>query len=197
MPRRQANQPAPPKGVQLRAGGLGPGEVLVPTDELAAVLIPAIDKMNAELNYNVYEGCESQSDGAMQIIAERSAKALGTRVDSVPRRLYSIRTAEFKGCAVRIADALLLAVDIKIEETDIVHLPQGMEAAREMVDAYYETIGKRPSKTQKEALAKKIVRFKNGYLYHEKYQAKAEAKAESDRWIEERQEQLGLEEVAA
>ena len=186
-------RPAPPKGKQLRAGGCPPWEVIVPTDELADVLIPAIDKMQEELNYSLYDGCESKSDGAIQIVAERAAKWLGIRVDSIPRRVYSIRTGEFASCTVRHADALLLAADIQIEHTDIVHLPQGRLAAIEMIEAYNAENGIRPRRADIEELARKLVRFKNGYLRHDKYLEKAEAKLESDAWIEERQ----LEMVAA
>jgi len=165
--------------------------VIVPTDELRDVLIPAIDRYNAELNFAAWENEEgAPKTGALQIIAERSAKNLGTRVDSVPRRIHSVRKVEFGATNVTIADALLLAVDIYIEETDIVHLPQGVEAGVRMIEAWNAEHGVRQSKASVKKLAKKMVRFKNGYLRHDKYLAKEEARQESERYFEERREMV-------
>ena len=196
MPRVQQNQPAPPKGVALKAGGCGNHEVVVPTDELAEFLLPAIDRMNAELNFTEYES-DQPKDGAIQIVAERSAKWLGIAVNSIPRRVYSIKAGEFRACTVRHADALLLACDVLIEDTTITHLPHGLPAAIEMIEAYNAENGIRPRRGDVVALARKLVRFKNGYLGHEKYQAQAEAKLESERWLEERAAQREEAELVA
>jgi hypothetical protein len=191
-------QAAPPKGVPLRATGCSPWEVVVPTDELAEVLRPALAKLNHELNFAEWETEQSRL-GATQIVAERCARWLGIRVDSIPRRIYGILNGEFRSCTVRHADAFLLALDINIGDTDIAHLPHGRPAAYEMVEAYHkEVLGVRPRRKDVDELVRKLLRFKTGYLQHEKLLAEAESKLESEQWIAGRiEKQLELEEVAA
>lgn len=149
-----------------RSGGMSGADVCVPTDDLAAALEPLIERLNHELDFSSFNirGGED-AKGALQIIAERSAEALNTNVECVPRRIWSIRNCEQKATNVKIADALLLACDAYIEDYPFIHLPNGENAAMEMIDAWCAENGKRMKKEDKKRLAKSLTHFKEGFLY--------------------------------
>ena len=127
---------------------------LIPAALLADVLEPEIERLNQQLD-------SDQLQGAVDAIASRASTILGdVGPEAVVRRLYSVRHGQSRAVHTEIADAMLLALDIKINDTNLPTLAGTKAGAREMVDVWapeYEGV-------EAERLANTLMHFCKGFL---------------------------------
>lgn len=133
---------------------------VVPTNDLANVIEPLIEKLNNELDGDTFSGRGGQRQGAIQVISDRVAPALGLGPDAVPRRLWSIRARETRTTNAELAGTILIALGTDLEEHDLPVLPGTLTDAREMASVWRRDL--KPA--QRRRWARKLHRFANAYL---------------------------------
>lgn len=133
----------------------------VPSFLLADVLNEQLTRINIELNGHPDDDDDPDGGGAIAAISSRVSRQLGNiTVESVPRRVWSIRRGETVRTSTEMADALLLACDIHIEDTKLPTLPCTTDAALEMANVW----APRLSKLERRRLAKQLYSFSKGFF---------------------------------
>lgn len=130
---------------------------------LADLLQPHIDTLNLELACGD-EKAADRGAGAIDIISGRAAAMLRRTPDAVVRRFAAIRHGETRATTCELADALLDALDLMIEHTDLPTFPGGMVSALEMVDIYHERHPEPLPEFERRRLARQLLRFTLGFL---------------------------------
>lgn len=136
----------------------GHDSYMVPTNELAAILIPVLNAAAAR-----YERSNMQHDmdaGPHAELIFRMSKYLGQDEKSVPRRIYSIRTRETFATGLDIADAFLLCIGKRLDAVDLPVFPANILTARELVKSRFPQMAKK----QREKLAVSLHHFAQGYV---------------------------------
>lgn len=137
---------------------------IVPARLLADTLEPLIAKLNHELGAQEDQNnlnANADQAGAVTAIAARASVILGNvKPEAVPRRLWAIRYGEGWRTSTEIADALLLALDVNIEDTTLPTFPGTMAGSMEMVDTWAPEL----NELEARIVAGKMRRFCEGFL---------------------------------
>ena len=159
--------PVPPG---IPASGLGqPSDgYCFATHDLAEVLEPEIEKLNAELERTAHPNSgnfRQTGFGAVEQIGGYAAARMNLE-HGVARRLYSVRTGEVRAIGSEWAAYFFFAVGKNVDQCETIPvLPGGIKAAREMVDCHFEfNSDEEPDELAKERLARMLHGFTKGYL---------------------------------
>lgn len=157
---------------------------VVPTKLLREELLTHAQKLANEANYSgearntasklkgryEYAGGKGHDDSSLEsdtldgsgwktLLAARAHVFMPeVKPEAMTRRLYSVLKGEFETTHVHIADVLLLACGVHIEDTDIPTLPWAARAARERVDLHCEDFGDQDMPTRALAARKLLKR---------------------------------------
>jgi hypothetical protein len=162
-----------------------PWAFVTPTPLLAPHARRAIRLIEADLARERRPG--EEGNGGISILADRMLKNYRSRegkpvkAEALYRRIYDILHGKTLATRIELADALLLAVDERIEETDLPTLPAGMKAAREMVEVRSQLKGVSWTLPEREERAKSLMDFTAEYLL----QPLPEKWADADEWIKD------------
>lgn len=131
---------------------------MVPTNELADIVIPVLNAMSAR--HERSNTHHNEDAGPHAEILFRLSKYLGIEENSVPRRVYSIRVRETFTTGLDLADSFLLCIGKRLDEVDLPVFPANLETAREMVKSRFP----RMPKKERNKLATSLHRFGHGYV---------------------------------
>jgi hypothetical protein len=117
-------------------------------------------------------GCNGDYNGAVTVVAERAAMIMNTndpegkivQADSVYRRLTSILANESEVTDLGIADAIILACDDLLSQTDLPILSTSTTAAEEMVESYLDVQEVKMTLDERAELAHALDRFCLGFV---------------------------------
>ncbi len=141
------------------------GTYITPTEMLHDVIEPLIGKLDKELNGGRHgETYKEAGEGGLYAMARAAEQYYPHSAGAIVRRLYDIRKKTTLATRVELAEALLMAVNINIEDTELPTLPAGRAAAVEMVEVYYELQGQTINKSDTLALADELTRFTKAFL---------------------------------
>lgn len=161
-----ADQPSRQKGyVPTYKSRQLPGSTysnIVPAHLLAAVLRPAIEKVDRGLAHGF-------NLGARAVIAERAATHLDVKPEAVVRRLYDVLTGKCRQVQAGWADAVLMAVDEE-DNDGILELPVGLPAALDRIEMRCELQGIKLKKRDKREMAKDLVEWSR-LIVHDGFEA--------------------------
>lgn len=160
--KRRAGRPAP-NGIPSHTTGHGRSTTVTSTAMLADFVQPLIDKLQYRLAGADEEEAE-RGAGAIEMIATEAARTLGISADAMIRRFWAIRAGEVRATKSEMADAILMALDVMIEHTELPTFPAAMPAALEMVDLHFERHGETPTAMERHRLAHQLLGFTRGFL---------------------------------
>jgi hypothetical protein len=107
-----------------------------------------------------FSGMGNERDsGALEVLCSRAARIKGVTDDNMLRRLYAIRKGESRATRASVAEALLMALDVAIGDTEIVQVPAGKVAARERIDIWLELRGSEMSERDIEEMVEDLMEF--------------------------------------
>jgi hypothetical protein len=117
-------------------------------------------------------GCNGDFNGAITVVAERAALIMNTnntdgnevQATSVYRRLSAILANESEMTDLGIADAIILACDDNIQQTDLPVLATSTTAAQEMVESHLDVTGERMTLEERQSLIHALDRFCLGFV---------------------------------
>lgn len=160
-------------------GGHAQSSFVTPTSWLARELEPAIKRLDAETGLTKNMENVGGVDRMAQAAARTYLTARGERATatSLIRRIHIIRKHSSITTRIELADALLLAAGIHLEETDLPTLPAGRAAAVEMVNVYNEVRETPMPELETHALAASLLAFATGFVLDPTEQAWREAPA--------------------
>ena len=132
----------------------GTPDFLIPAALLAPYLEEGIERLNQEVDS--LEGL-----GGRTALSARAAAILGdVGEEAVYRRLYAVRNGGCRAVHTEIADAMLLAIDVAIGDTDLPTLAGTKAGAREMIEVWAPEV----EGVEAERLASTMLHFCNGLL---------------------------------
>jgi hypothetical protein len=145
-----------------------PGDrFVVPVGPLADEIMKHMPEMDA-LAGEVHNQSRIINKGGRQYMARRaSTMYVGTggktiSDDHILRKLNDILNKRLCTVRVELADALLLACNVNIEDTDVPTIPAGLVAAADMVDSFADTKGMTLSATERTDLMTSCLDFAKG-----------------------------------
>lgn len=155
---------ATPNGIPASTPGRTGTDFLVATGPLADILQPEIDKLSKTCS--VVGNRRNEEEGGLAIICERASLSLpNTSSEAVIRRMYDIQHGKSRTTSTELADALLMAVDLHIEDQPtLATLPGGKESAREMVMIHFENTGEAFDEIDVLRLSGALLSFARGYV---------------------------------
>ncbi len=141
------------------------GTYITPTEMLHDVIEPLIGEMDKQLNGGRHgEVYRDAGEGGLYAMARAAEPFYPHSSGAIVRRLYDIRKKTTLATRVELAEALLLGVNINIEDTDLPTLPAGRAAAIEMVEVYYDLQGVPINKSDTLAKADELTKFTKAFL---------------------------------
>jgi hypothetical protein len=156
-------------------GGFAQPQQIVPTRLLQDILKPMLDRLEQDLSAERKHELPRATDhgGAFTVVAERAARALAQGTESgespatphsLTRRIYDIYHGIRPRTNLHLAEAFLGAVGEDLNAVPV--FPNGINAAREMVETWYWLRDEQHSTSADviEADARRLVAFTNGFL---------------------------------
>lgn len=126
---------------------------VIPAPMLTAELQPHIDRITHSLD---------DEKGALGQIAARASTIIRDMTfEATIRRFYAIRKGEQLIVNTEFADALLLACDVMIGDTDLPTLAGTAEGARSMVETWAPEL----NELEKFTLTRELLKFSSGFVY--------------------------------
>jgi hypothetical protein len=109
---------------------------VVPTAHLAVYLRAILEELSQEATK--VDTPLLGLPGSQGILAARMAARMGVTEDGATRRMRSILKGETRASGAVLADFLLMAGDVRMEETDLITVPAAMPAALERIDIWFD-----------------------------------------------------------
>lgn len=150
-----------------RTGGNRDGQC-VPTDLLARILVPAMERWDKENEKSKSQWENSQGDqpqGAITFASEFIAKHRGLGPASPARRLYDIKTGISRRTSLGIADTALMAFDLDLANSGLPVLASSVRGAREMIDAHCTEIDNNLHLPDRYQLAVDLLAFSEALIH--------------------------------
>jgi hypothetical protein len=136
-------------------------ETGVPSAILAPIVNRKLEMLDAERNWRDDE--RETTINIHEMISERMAMKLNCSQAAAIKALYRVRNEDSELVHIRIADAVLLALDLTFWELDLPFLPGKPEGAREQVSAYLDATGTEMSQMEEWQLSRDLYNFTRGF----------------------------------
>jgi hypothetical protein len=139
------------------AGRDGTPPFYIPTGLLGPYINPLIEQLDAELETDPVGNRRAAKGGGVTAVGTRAAGILGdVQPEAFFRRLWSIRTCESTRTHTELADAILMALGVMIEDTDLPTFPGTLSGAKEMVEVWGDG-------TEEPGFARQLLHFCTGF----------------------------------
>lgn len=164
----------------------------IPTDQLAEVLIPLIERLDAGLTCNDNRNQHlSQGNGAIELLGERIGPRIGVKPDAIKRRIYDIKERRSYTTNSELADALLCELGVNIGDTDIPTLAGNPDGALDMVECWADFNEPGMPTLERRKLAKTLHSFCHAYVKAAAPEGTAEyLREQADKKIKRREKEI-------